>query len=72
MGLVSGAVLQDGGDVTGIVPYAMIAAGGEGDKGNPGNDSKDVLINERGREKVGYALKSLMIFISQCNFRDIR
>ncbi|KAG6818215.1 hypothetical protein H0H87_000120 [Tephrocybe sp. NHM501043] len=32
MGLVSKAVLQGGGEVTGIIPYAMHAAGGERDK----------------------------------------
>jgi hypothetical protein len=32
MGLVAGAVLDNGGDVTGVVPYAFVASGGEGDK----------------------------------------
>ncbi|KAG2348441.1 hypothetical protein BDR05DRAFT_986984 [Suillus weaverae] len=34
MGIVSGAVADEGGQVTGIVPYAIHAAGGEKDKGN--------------------------------------
>ncbi|KIL69637.1 hypothetical protein M378DRAFT_156869 [Amanita muscaria Koide BX008] len=32
MGAVSAAVLQEGGEVTGIIPYAMVASGGEKDK----------------------------------------
>ncbi|KAG1736767.1 hypothetical protein EDB19DRAFT_1720208 [Suillus lakei] len=34
MGIVSGAVIDEGGQVTGIIPYAIHAAGGEKDKGN--------------------------------------
>ena len=29
MGVVSGAVVEAGGQVTGVIPYAMVAAGGE-------------------------------------------
>jgi hypothetical protein len=32
MGVVSGAVAGAGGRVTGVVPYAFVVAGGEGDK----------------------------------------
>jgi predicted Rossmann-fold nucleotide-binding protein len=32
MGIVSGTVLRDKGKVTGIVPSAMVAAGGEGER----------------------------------------
>lgn len=56
MGLVSGAVLESGGDVTGVVPVAMVAAGGEGDKGGARTPSREdklaVILNEEGREKV--------------------
>ena len=54
MGIVSGAALEHGGHVTGVVPFAMIAAGGEGDKadGTPETPSVTYLLNERGREKV--------------------
>lgn len=35
MGVVSGAVANsEGGKVTGVIPYAILAAGGEKDKGN--------------------------------------
>ncbi|KAH7910615.1 hypothetical protein BJ138DRAFT_1135910 [Hygrophoropsis aurantiaca] len=34
MGVISGAVLDGGGKVTGIIPYAIYAAGGEKDKGD--------------------------------------
>lgn len=56
MGLVSGAVLEGGGDVTGVVPVAMVAAGGEGNTSGAGGSSKEdkvnVILNEKGREKV--------------------
>lgn len=29
MGVVSGAVIEAGGHVTGVIPYAMVVAGGE-------------------------------------------
>jgi predicted Rossmann-fold nucleotide-binding protein len=47
MGVVSGAVLEGNGKATGIVPAAMLAAGGEG-----GGTVHDVHLNEPGREKV--------------------
>src|SRR6267154_6636870 len=34
MGIVSGAAIDEGGQVIGIIPYAIHAAGGEKDKGN--------------------------------------
>ncbi|EGO21784.1 hypothetical protein SERLADRAFT_397137, partial [Serpula lacrymans var. lacrymans S7.9] len=35
MGIISGAVMEsEEGQVTGIIPYAIFAAGGEKDKGN--------------------------------------
>lgn len=49
MGTVSGAVLEGGGKVTGITPYAMVRAGGEGEKTSTGNK---VHLNEKGREEV--------------------
>ncbi|KZT20267.1 hypothetical protein NEOLEDRAFT_1140975 [Neolentinus lepideus HHB14362 ss-1] len=63
MGIVSGAVLEGGGQVTGVVPYAMIAAGGEEDKTGKG-DAKDyavyVTLNERGREQVDTVIVNSM------------
>lgn len=48
--------MESGGDVTGVVPAAMLAAGGEGDKVQQNGKSKasavNVVLNERGREKV--------------------
>ncbi|KAF5324522.1 hypothetical protein D9611_004577 [Ephemerocybe angulata] len=49
MGVVSGAVLEGGGKVTGIVPYAMISAGGEAEKTH---SAVMVQLNEEGREKI--------------------
>jgi predicted Rossmann-fold nucleotide-binding protein len=51
MGVVSGAVLDHGGDVTGVVPFAMI---GEGNKANETPQAHPVayVLDEKGREKV--------------------
>ncbi|KAH6918706.1 hypothetical protein BKA70DRAFT_1416685 [Coprinopsis sp. MPI-PUGE-AT-0042] len=49
MGVVSGAALEHGGRVIGVVPYAMVAAGGEGEKADSGIMVK---LNEAGRDKV--------------------
>lgn len=35
MGAISKAVAENGGKVTGIVPFAMVAGGGEGSKSDP-------------------------------------
>ncbi|KAF9228749.1 hypothetical protein BS17DRAFT_772446 [Gyrodon lividus] len=50
MGIVSGAVANsDGGKVTGIIPYAILAAGGEKDKGNgqPRSNSIAEALDEK-------------------------
>ncbi|KIJ69661.1 hypothetical protein HYDPIDRAFT_80450 [Hydnomerulius pinastri MD-312] len=56
MGVVSGAVANsDGGKVTGIIPYAILAAGGEKDKGNgqaKSNNIADALDEKRRGEIV--------------------
>ena len=58
MGIISGAVLEGGGEVTGVVPWAMIKAGGEGDKGvgvekvEAKEKALHVVLDEKGREKV--------------------
>ncbi|PCH38409.1 hypothetical protein WOLCODRAFT_115423 [Wolfiporia cocos MD-104 SS10] len=51
MGAISGAVLSAGGDVTGIVPHAMVASGGEVDL-TAGKRGPTVLLTENGREKI--------------------
>ena len=63
MGLISGAVLQGGGKVTGVIPSAMVRAGGEGDKGvsvpgalNGKEDEIYVVLEEKGRENVCFVL----------------
>lgn len=50
MGVVSGAVLEKGGKVTGVVPFAMIDSGGEKEKVP---SMVKVVLNELGRENVG-------------------
>ncbi|KXN85492.1 putative cytokinin riboside 5'-monophosphate phosphoribohydrolase LOGL7 [Leucoagaricus sp. SymC.cos] len=50
MGVVSGAMLEHGGKVTGIVPHAMVL--GEGSKVINGEEVKGVELNETGREAV--------------------
>ena len=52
MGAVSGAVLEAGGDVTGVVPYAMVAVGGEIDAVKS-TKAAHVMLKEEGiRAKV--------------------
>ena len=53
MGIVSGAALRAGGDVVGVIPHAMLAAGGEGER-VPGDGSNSIFIKlgEEGRERV--------------------
>lgn len=53
MGTVSGAALDAGGEVTGVVPYAMVAAGGEKDQVT-GSSATYVELKEKGREKVRF------------------
>lgn len=53
MGLVSGAVLESGGKVLGVVPYAMVRAGGEG-------SNAYVDLAEQGREAVSHVLSFLL------------
>ncbi|KAJ6606406.1 hypothetical protein DFH09DRAFT_1120107 [Mycena vulgaris] len=57
MGVISGAVLERGGKVTGIVPYAMVAAGGEAEKGD---SAVSVLLDEAGREKIEHVVVASM------------
>ena len=54
MGVVSGAALEAGGEVTGVVPFAMVAVGGEIDQVR-GTKGAHVLLKEAGREKVRHA-----------------
>ncbi|GBE84564.1 LOG family protein [Sparassis crispa] len=60
MGIVSGAVLEKGGRVTGVVPYAMVAAGGEGGKVEEADHGSKVILNEAGREQTEVILVSSM------------
>lgn len=57
MGVVSGAVLINGGKVIGVLPRAMVAAGGEGEK----VDRAKVYLNEVGREEVLYLFRYVVI-----------
>ncbi|KAJ3552945.1 hypothetical protein NP233_g12759 [Leucocoprinus birnbaumii] len=51
MGVVSGAVLENGGKVTGVVPHAMVVSGGEKSKLEE-EESKGVDLEEEERKKV--------------------
>ena len=56
MGIVSGAVLGEGGDVVGVIPHAMLAAGGEGERvSERSTPSVLVKLGEEGRERVSAA-----------------
>ena len=61
MGTVSGAALAAGGQVTGIIPYAIVAAGGErGQDGGADHATYVALrLTEKGRERV--RLKSVYL-----------
>ncbi|KAI0373261.1 hypothetical protein BV20DRAFT_1104084 [Pilatotrama ljubarskyi] len=60
MGAVSGAVLEAGGDVTGVTPFAMIAAGGEIDQ-SKGIHKPHIQVKEKGREKVSRAQAAIVV-----------
>lgn len=67
MGIVSGAVLEHGGQVTGVVPFAMVAAGGEGDKADGTTKTPAVayLLNEKGREKVSVLQSCISVVLTE-------
>ncbi|KAH7927056.1 hypothetical protein BV22DRAFT_1127646 [Leucogyrophana mollusca] len=54
MGVISGSVIDSGGKATGIIPYAIYAAGGEKDKGDGTVKSATVAeaLNEKRRGEV--------------------
>jgi len=54
MGIVSGAAAKSHGKVTGIIPYAIFAAGGEKDKGNGHATASTVsdVLDEKQRAEV--------------------
>ncbi|CCM05794.1 uncharacterized protein FIBRA_08027 [Fibroporia radiculosa] len=60
MGVVSGSVLNTGGDVTGIVPYAMVAAGGEVDQIKGERHGPSIVLQEKGRERVNNIIVNSM------------
>ena len=66
MGVVSGAALEAGGEVTGVVPFAMVAVGGEIDQVR-GTKGAHVLLKEAGREKV-----RLVRFCYRCERGSLR
>lgn len=51
MGIVSGAALEGDGDVIGVIPYAMVAVGGEVDQ-TKSVHKPHIQLKEKGREKV--------------------
>jgi hypothetical protein len=54
MGIVSGAALGAGGDVVGVIPHAILSAGGEGEQENgDGSSPVSAKMEEEGREMVG-------------------
>ncbi|KAL5529131.1 hypothetical protein ACEPAG_5105 [Sanghuangporus baumii] len=53
MGIVSGTALEHGGEVVGVMPYAMYAAGGEREKtSNEIDDSVDIKVDTHAKEKI--------------------
>jgi len=57
MGVVSGAVLEHGGRVTGVIPLPMVAAGGEGKQGEA---SAHVHLDKKGSESLETIVVSSM------------
>ena len=54
MGIVSGSVLDAGGDVIGVISYPMLAAGGKEERvSENGSASVFVKLEEEGKERVG-------------------
>jgi len=61
MGIVSGSVLEAGGDVVGVIPHAMLAAGGEGERvSEKGPPSIFVKLEEAGRENMEWVVVNSM------------
>jgi len=65
MGVVSGAALDSGGEVTGVIPYAMLARGGEKDKftgrtleDNREGNKQTVVVDSMHERKVEMAKRS--------------
>lgn len=53
MGIVSDAVIAGGGSVTGVIPGAMLRAGGEGERvKSKGGPDRHVQLGGEGRESV--------------------
>jgi hypothetical protein len=80
MGLISGTVLQGGGEVTGVVPSAMVRAGGEGNKGvsvpsvlDGKEDEVYVVLEEKGRENVCFVLvfRGFVIYFALCDVLQV-
>jgi hypothetical protein len=70
MGVVSSAVLEHGGKVTGIVPHAMVISGGEGSKVDDDGEEKKGVESEKEEGKavshgflplVGWGLENLNV-----------
>ncbi|KAL1947322.1 hypothetical protein VTO73DRAFT_14283 [Trametes versicolor] len=59
MGIVSGTALEAGGDVVGVTPYAMVAAGGEKEQ-TKSVHKPHIQIKEKGREKVEMVIVNSM------------
>jgi predicted Rossmann-fold nucleotide-binding protein len=54
MGIIAGAVMDEGGQVTGVIPYAIHASGGELDKGDGHVKTESIAkaLDNKGRGQV--------------------
>ena len=66
MGFVSDAVIDAGGQVTGIVPRAMVDAGGEGDKTLEKDDHGAPVVLDDSKENV-QTVRSLTLYNTACD-----
>lgn len=64
MGVVSAAAIEKGGQVTGVLPYAMVAAGGEKEQTDGEIQAKiaaGILFDGENRENVRHVTEDLRI-----------
>ena len=59
MGMVSRAVLENGGHATGVIPYALVKAGGEKGSGIVQTETKDSSAHEEGKQTNGQLIKNI-------------
>lgn len=65
MGVVSGAALAKGGKVTGVIPFAMVVAGGEKEKKAKATLEALIALDETGTENVRSLFRRMNPFVDE-------